>query len=191
MQNRVPETPVIDPGQPADTGREPGAQDRQDSAALSHPLIQIAIGLGGGLALVALLAGIWILANGNTRAQAYTARATIHDNAPEIASSLASRGMKKHGLSDEQAAPYAEAARTAELETGSCWRSEQSRYRLTMRCHITLHLETPARVSLDAYHYVEMERPQGRTWPFSKLPVLEHRPARGAAVETYNQDLTQ
>ena len=95
---------------------------------------------------ILFIAGPLLLMDPPEQPAFHAARSAISNRAPEISANLA-----RHGLTPEQAAPYVEQAAVHDLKVHNCHRFSSTKYRLTIRCFLTIHLDTPARISLDSH----------------------------------------
>ena len=180
----IPDTPIYDPNQD---------QPPSDPAAATRRLrivMHIVVPTAMTVILASIIGFIVVFADAADKAAFHSAKTTISANLPELSANLAETALAQEGLTPAQTAPYVAQAKIQEPNIHSCHRMSQTRYRITIRCFLTLHLQTPTQVSLDGTHTVEIQRARGFTWAFQKLPVLSQRPGARTSAETYGQPLT-
>ena len=152
---------------------------------------QAAQGITLGTAIVIAAFGTGPMLSAETHAAAGTTVSVIREHSPALAEALATEALLDHGLTPDQARSHSARATAAGIETGSCWPYADGPYRTSRRCHISVHLPAPERMSFDGVYHVEMIRPQGFIWPFSTLTVIGHQRLDGASLETYGETYGQ
>ena len=147
--------------------------------------------MGIAVILAAVATATFLLNDAPDRAAFHTAKTAISEDAPAISAHLVATALALRSLTPEQSAPYVAQAALHSPEIQGCHQLASTKYRITVRCFLTLHLQAPARLILAGTHTVEIERARGFTWALRKLPVLSQPHGTKTSVETYGHALTQ
>ena len=191
MERRDFRPTLIDPGTPINPGGLADGQERRNQGGRQTKVCEIAVMVALTAGLIALLTAAVVMAVGEDTAAKRSAQGAVQENRAQIAREITLGAMEEIEVAPARAEEYAAQIETGEIQIRNCrvGQRNSSRYTERVRCDVSVHIDSPERVSIDGRYWVELEKKRnGITWPFTKLEVIDHGAKRHPRVETYGKD---